>query len=79
MPKRADNNEAYTNSCALSEVRMNSPMPEDTRAIYRAYPLDVLCDSCLLSLSLLFVVTMASNGGQCTPWGYEIYRFHHLF
>jgi hypothetical protein len=55
MPKRADNNEAHTNSCAVSEVRMNSPMPEDMRAIYRDYRLAVFCDSFLLSLSVLFV------------------------
>jgi hypothetical protein len=53
MPKRADNNEAHTKSFALSEVRINSPMPEDIRAIYRAY-LDVFCDSSWLSLLLLF-------------------------
>jgi hypothetical protein len=55
MPKCRDNNEAHTNSCALSEVRMNRPMPEDMRDIYRDYPLDVFYDDCLLSLSVLFV------------------------
>jgi hypothetical protein len=47
MPKRADNYEAHTNGVALSEVRMNSPMPEDMPAIYRPYPLNVFCDSYL--------------------------------
>jgi len=55
MPKLAVNNEAHTYSCALSEVRMNTSMPEDMRVIYRGYPLDVFIDSCLLSLLLLFV------------------------
>ena len=55
MPKRVDNNEEHTNSYALSEVRMNSSMPEDMRAKWLDYPLVISCDSCLLSLSLLFV------------------------
>jgi hypothetical protein len=61
MPKRADNNEAHANSFALSEVRMNSPMPENMRAIYRDYPLDVFCDNCWLPL-LLSLLSVGNCG-----------------
>ena len=71
MPKRVDNNEAHANRSALSEIRMNSPMPQEMRFSYCDYQLDVF-GSRLLSLSLLCVVNCSFfNSVNCVPYGSE--------